>query len=191
MKRVLFGICTLIGMGLIATGITIIYKDNNNKRIALEQLKENIINNYEVFKSKVEVFSENRSNISQQLNDIKYLSELKTNYASLIQGFQNYEKSLRDIDEASADLKVDCLENTFKDTNINNKVSAFIINYEQVVNYFIKDVNDFNTEIQKYNAWVSSQTTPNEKDKLEEYKSTYVDYVDIDGDGVYSGVKNN
>ncbi len=191
MKRVLFGIITLLGIGLIATGITIIYKDNNNKRIALEQLKENIISNYEIFKSKVEVFSENRGNISQQLNDIKYLSELKTNYTSLIQSFQEYEQSLRDIDEASVELKVDCLENTFKDTNINNKVSAFIINYEQVVNYFIKDVNDFNAEIQKYNAWVSAQTVPNEKDKLQEYKSTYIDYVDIDGDGVYNGVKNN
>ena len=106
----------------------------------------------------------------------------------MISEYTKYEDTLKEIDESSKSLKVNCLENKFEEKEINNKVDAFIINYEQAVNYFIKDVEVFNKEIEKYNQWVEDVQVTNKYSKLAEYKSSYTEYVDINSDGVFNGV---
>ena len=189
MKKVVSIIFLIAGIISLSIGIGIMYKNESDKQKALEALKTSIVNDYEDFKVKVEVFSEERTNIYQNLNKITYLTDIKVNYASLIEEYKKYEKTLKEIDKVSKDLKVNCFEQEFKEVTINNKISAFIINYEQAVNYFIQDVNNFNEKVKLYNDWLKQTYSTAQVVELEEYVSSYTKYVDVNNDGVFEGVK--
>ena len=83
-----------------------------------------------------------------------------------------------------------CFKQEYNETEITNKVSAFTINYEQAVNYYIQDVEQFNEKIRSYNDWVQNTQVTDTYKTLEEFKSSYTEYVDINGDGIYNGVNN-
>lgn len=188
MKKVLSTIILITGFASIATGLGLMYKNESDRQKALESLKTSIVNDYEDFKVKVEVFSEERTNIYENLNKITYLTDIKTNYDSLIAEYTKYEQTLKEIDEVSKGLKVNCFEEEFKEITINNKISAFVINYEQAVNYFIQDVNNFNEKVRLYNDYLKQNQTTTEVEELKEYVSSYTEYVDVNGDKVFEGV---
>ena len=73
MKKVVSIIFLIAGIISLGIGIGIMYKNESDKQKALEALKTSIVNDYEDFKVKVEVFSEERTNIYQSLNKITYL----------------------------------------------------------------------------------------------------------------------
>lgn len=189
MKKVVSIIFLIAGIISLGIGIGIMYKNESDKQKALEALKTSIVNDYEDFKVKVEVFSEERTNIYQSLNKITYLTDIKVNYASLTEEYKKYEETLKEIDKVSKDLKVNCFEQEFKEVTINNKISAFVINYEQAVNYFIQDVNNFNEKVKLYNDWLKQTYPTAQVVELEEYVSSYTKYVDVNNDGVFEGVK--
>ena len=72
MKKVVSIIFLIAGIISLSIGIGIMYKNESDKQKALEALKTSIVNDYEDFKVKVEVFSEERTNIYQNLNKITY-----------------------------------------------------------------------------------------------------------------------
>ncbi len=189
MKKVVSIIFLVAGIISLGVGIGIMYKNESDKQKALEALKTSIVNDYEDFKVKVEVFSEERTNIYESLNKITYLTDIKTNYESLIEEYKKYEETLKEIDKVSKDLKVNCFEQEFKEVTINNKISAFVINYEQAVNYFIQDVSNFNDKVKLYNDWLKQNYPTEQVVELEEYASSYTKYVDVNNDGVFEGVK--
>ena len=187
MKKVLSIMFLVAGFAGIASGLGIMYQNEANRQNALEALKTSIVNDYEDFKVKVEVFSEERTSIYENLNKITYLTDIKTNYDSLVEEYTKYENALKEVDKASEDLKVNCFEEKFKEITINNKISAFVINYEQAVNYFIQDVSNFNEKVKLYNEYVKQN--PNKGlVELEEYQSSYTEYVDVNSDKVFEGV---
>ncbi len=189
MKKVVSIIFLVAGIISLGLGLGLMYKNESDKQKALEALKTSIVNDYEDFKVKVEVFSEERTNIYQSLNKITYLTDIKVNYDSLIEEYKKYEGTLKDIDKVSKDLKVNCFEEEFTEVTINNKISAFVINYEQAVNYFIQDVNNFNEKVKLYNDWLKQTNQTTGVVELEEYVSSYTKYVDVNNDGVFEGVK--
>ena len=189
MKKVVSIIFLVAGIISLGVGIGIMYKNESDKQKALEALKTSIVNDYEDFKVKVEVFSEERTNIYESLNKITYLTDIKTNYESLIEEYKKYEETLKEIDKVSKDLKVNCFEQEFTEVTINNKISAFVINYEQAVNYFIQDVSNFNDKVKLYNDWLKQNYPTEQVVELEEYASSYTKYVDVNNDGVFEGVK--
>lgn len=188
MKKVLSILFLVTGIASLGTGLGIMYKNESNRQKALEELKTSIVNDYENFKVKVEFFSEERTNIYENLNKINYLIDIKNNYDSLIAEYNKYEQTLKEIDEVSKNLKVNCFEEKFTEVAINNKISAFVINYEQAVNYFIQDVNKFNEKVKLYNDYLKQNQTATSVVELEEYISSYTEYEDINNDGVFEGV---
>lgn len=190
MKKKIAILILIIGIVSLVAGITVFISNKNEENKKLENLKTSIVNDYEIFKSKVESFSDERTIIYQDLNSISYLIDVRTNYENFINEFTKYEETLNEIEASSKTLKVNCLENTFTDTNINNKVEAFIITYEQAINYFIQDVEKFNQRIREYNDWIENSLETTTYTKLEEYNSEYKEYVDINNDGIFNGVEN-
>ena len=187
MKKVLSIMLLLTGFTCIGSGLGIMYKNEVDKQNALEALKTSIVNDYENFKTKVEVFSEERTSIYENLNKITYLTDIKTNYEDLVNEYTKYEETLKEIDKASTGLKINCFEEEFKEITINNKISAFVINYEQAVNYFIQDVENFNKKVVLYNDYVKEN--PNlGLVELQKYESSYQEYVDVNDDQVFEGV---
>lgn len=190
MKRIISIIFIILGCGSLTTGVVLRIIDQNKQNKALTSLKASIIEDYEVFKVKIESFSTERTSVYEGLNKITYLTELPANYESLVGEYTKYENSVKEIDESSKDLKVNCFKQEYNETEITNKVSAFTINYEQAINYYIQDVEKFNEKVRSYNDWVQNTQVTNVYKPLEEFKSSYTEYVDVNGDGIYNGVNN-
>ena len=177
MKKGLSILMLISGFACLGSGFGLMYKNESDRQNALTALKTSIVNDYEDFKTKVEVFSQERTNVYESLNKITYLKDIKNNYESLIEEYSKYEQTLKEIDKVSSDLKVNCFEEEFKEIPINNKITAFVINYEQAVNYFIQDVNSFNEKIKLYNDWVK-ENNPTGEVELKEFVSSYNEYID-------------
>ena len=188
MKKVLSILVLIAGVTSLGVGLGLMYKNESDRQNALETLKTSIVNDYENFKVKVEVFSEERTNIYENLNKINYLIDIKNNYNSLVEEYNKYEQTLKDIDEVSKELKINCFEEKFTEVAINNKISAFVINYEQAVNYFIQDVNNLNEKINLYNDYLKQNETTTGVVELKEYVSSYTEYEDVNDDGIFEGV---
>lgn len=190
MKRIISIIFIVLGCASLTTGVVFRIIEQNNQNKALASLKASIVEDYETFKVKIETFSTERTSVYEGLNQITYLTELPKNYENLVNEYTKYENTVKDIEESSKDLKENCFKQEYNETEITNKVSAFTINYEQAVNYYIQDVEKFNEKIRSYNDWVQNTQVTNTYKTLEEFKSSYTKYVDINGDGIYNGVNN-
>lgn len=190
MKRKLSLVIAIIGFVSLVVGSSLLIKGLTNSRNEYEALKASIVNDYEDFKVKIESFSEERTNIYEGLNKITYLTDVITNYDSLVQEYDKYGESLKEIELSSKDLKVNCYKKEFVETEITNKVSAFTINYEQAINYYIQDVEKFNEKVRAYNEWVENNQLEATFKIYDEYESIYKEYVDVNGDGIYNGVND-
>lgn len=189
-KKILIGILIIVVLAAIG-GVTMLIINKNEENKKYEALKQEVIENYDVFKKNVETFLENRTAVYEQINSVSYFTELSSKYNSIIDAYKKYEASLKVIEDTSTTLKEDCLNHTFKssDTDVNNKVEAFIINYEQAFNYFINDVKNINNEIDQYNEWVKNVQVTTEYKAIAKYESAYTEYVDLNGDGVFKGAE--
>lgn len=186
-RKISLGI-SIIGIICMLAGASLLVVNVNNGKKEYESLKNSIVNDYEDFKVKIESFSEERTNIYNSLNEITYLTDLSVNYDKLVQEYKDYELTLQEIENSSKNLKVNCYKKDYIETDINNKVSAFTINYEQAVNYYIQDVEAFNEKVRNYNNWIQTSQVATTYVELAEFESSYKEYVDINGDGIYNGV---
>ena len=186
-RKISLGI-SIIGIICMLAGASLLVVNVNNGKKEYESLKTSIVNDYEDFKVKIESFSEERTNIYNSLNEITYLTDLSVNYDKLVQEYKDYELTLQEIENSSKNLKVNCYKKDYIETDINNKVSAFTINYEQAVNYYIQDVEAFNEKVRNYNNWIQTSQVATTYVELAEFESSYKEYVDINGDGIYNGV---
>ena len=189
MKKIIAVIILLLGVGSLIAGVTIYVSKIKEEKRNYEELKTSIVNDYEVFKGKIESFSDQRTNIYQTLNSIAYYSDIANKYESLISDYKKYEEIVKEIDVASKGLKTHCQDNSFTEVDIKNKIEAFIINYEQAINYFIQDVNKLNERIKEYNNGIDNLTGTSTYKKLEEFTTEYTEYVDINNDGIFNGVE--
>ena len=190
MKRKISLVIAIVGLVSLIAGGSLLFKSLTASRDEYESLKTSIVNDYEDFKVKIESFSEERTNVYEGLNKITYLTDVVANYDLLVAEYDKYGETLKSIEEASKDLKVNCYKKDFVETEITNKVSAFTINYEQAINYYIQDVEKFNEKVRSYNEWVNTNNLQATYKVYAEYESLYKDYVDINGDGIFNGVNN-
>ncbi len=191
MKKKLLIVFIVIALIALGTGVGLFIKQKSDEHKRREELKASIVNDYETFKVKIENFSEQRQVISELLNGIKYSTDLNGKYKEITEDYKKYEQILTEIETASTDLKVNCLENEFTEVEIKNKVDAFIILYEQAYNYYIRDVDAFNQKIKDYNDWVKNTQVTSQYKALAEYEPAHTEFVDLNGDGKFVGKEDN
>lgn len=187
MKKKLALILLILGLLLLASGGALLVVNGfKNDKEELAKTMNIIVDDYEIFRQKVENFSTLRENIYNDVMNSQYYAEVYTNYNTNIQKLQQYEKAVAEVETASKNLKNSCIGKTFNDQGVINKCNAFVINYEQSINYFINDIERFNTRIKEYNTWLKNQTDTKYQ-TLTEYNANYKDYVDINNDKIFSG----
>lgn len=178
----LIGLILIIGGGALA-----VVKGFNGEKENLSKTMNIIVDDYSAFKTKIENFSSLREEIYTDIMNSQYYSEVFEKYNANIEKLTSYEGAVVQIDNVSSNLKKNCTSRKYNDQDITNKCNAFIINYEQSINYFINDINRFNTRIEEYNKWVTTENTNKKYTELEKFKSRYTDYVDINNDKISSG----
>ena len=180
----------LIVGGLILTivgSILLVSNGFKSEQKKLKQTMDTIVNDYTTFKTKVEEFSKLREQIYSDVMNSQYYSEIFNNYSANVEKLTKYEELVTEIDNVSKNLKKNCTERKYSDQDVTNKCNAFIINYEQSINYFINDITRFNEKIEEYNKWRTTENTDKKYTELGKYNTKYTEYVDINGDKKESG----
>lgn len=173
-------ILLVVGIILILSGLVvgIYYKKKINFQ-EKEKKEAGIIENYDLFKTKIESFNKEREKYYTEVVNDLYVENVEDSYENWVEILDNYTIIIDDVENASTTLKKECIEYVTNNQDIKNKCKAFIIAYETAMNYYVKDIELFNNTISNYND-------KNEKKTLDEYKGKY-EYTDIDYDGNFYG----
>lgn len=171
----------IVGVILVLLGVAIfIISDQNEKNMRDKENSEKIVAGFGNFSDAATVFSDKRVEVYDTMFQDVILEDyaaLKESYDTL---FNEYLKTLQDMDEAGKDLKELCPNHTYKDDDVVSKCSSYMTAYETSVNYFIKDMNLYNDQIELYNETAA--------EPIELYQNNqYSDYIDFNGDGTYLG----
>ena len=123
------------------------------------------------------MFNEIRSKYYKEVNDDLYPESVELDYENWIPILDEYTSRVDDVEEASSFLKQNCIDKSYSNKEIKSKCDAFVIAYETVINYYIKDIVSFNENI---DAYFNENNVSG--DKIKKYSLKY-EYVDSDNDG--------
>lgn len=188
----------ILGITFILSGVifalTNEYKENKQNMINEEnQIIDEILDVYEVFKKKTEEFSTKRDNINEDISEYtSYYTGMPVKYDEMIKELNQYETLVTEVEDTAMYLKNHCLNDNYSNSDANSKCNAYIINYEKTVNSFIGDIEFFNSKIEEYNNWILEENKElSEKEKyqaLEKFTpQKHKIYIDVNGDGTYLG----
>lgn len=138
---------------------------------------------FENFSTNTSLFEEARDELY-----VNYLGDLY--YDSLFQDdtiiknkLSNYENMVDELGKQAASLRKLCKDVYYPDSKVNSQCSNYESIYEQVVNYFVNDINLYNKNIDQYNNY---QTANGGVNLLNKYKTTKK-YLDYNNDKEFEG----
>lgn len=173
-------IAILIGVFLLAA-ITVFFVNYQKDKKETKQNMDKVIEEYQTFKTSMGEYAATRSTLYETVFKT-YLNEMQANYQSHLEQIKQYEEQVTKIEKDHKELEKLCRVVYLKD-EVDHKCEAYRLSYEQMNNYFVKDIARFNENIAKYNEW-KSETDAN----LEMYEmKTKRDYIDYNKDGTYFG----
>ncbi len=184
-KSVKIILCIVLGLVLIVSGIGVsVAMTVKEDRQQLQDLQNDIQDKYKGFKKEADLFPEARKNYQTNVVENLYIEAVTEEYAGWIEAIDAYRKIVDAVLAEAEPLKDLCIEKIYPDVTTKNDCEAYTINYETVMNYFVKDVEAFNEFMQKYYDEYEgdSETYPLYQLEKEKYQ-----YIDINDDGKYIG----
>ncbi len=185
MKKVLmtiYAVLIIAGLAIVFSYISFLVKEKNER----EAVKEKIDVQYIDFKKSVQTFSDVRTRLLKEISGI-YLEDLDKSHDVIEKILKDYDAAVKDIQTATKPLNETSQNLKTMDKDIQNKVSAFKINYEQSINYYVSDYEKLNEKVKLYNEYLEENAP--KKEKITLFKAIIDDYVDFDGNGVLLGAE--
>lgn len=184
--RILSGVTMFVAVVLIMIGYFIIFiNDYQVDAKEVSSYASLIKTSYKSHTLEVEEISYDIKNTS--IFNIKYYPELSSNYDINNQELLNIETKIKENEIMSEELLHECSVRDYNDYQIDYNCEMISYNYESIVNAYVSLVAKYNLLINNYNSWLEDQNINN--GKLNEYKAKYyIENVDINNDGEYSGV---
>lgn len=184
MKKKIIIVFLILGFVLIVLGTTSLVLVNiNRKNNEKKKIEETILNDHETFKEKTDKFNKIREKYYNDVVNDLYPELVEENYEKWITVLDEYTSIVDEVETSSNNLKSLCVNKYYSNKDISNKCEAFVIAYETVINYYVKDINAFNDDLEKYR-----NTVEEEKEGIDNYKLKY-NYSDINDDGDFKGLK--
>ena len=143
----------------------------------------NDVNNvFEVFSTNVSIFELNRENLYNTFNTFYYDTMYKQD-KTVKNELSNYEQLVDELTKNTYELNNLCEGMYYPDSVVNNRCSNYKNIYEQVVNYFVSDIEFYNSKITNYNEY---QANNNTLFRIRKY-TTNKTYIDYNGDNQFDG----
>lgn len=174
----------IFGILFIIVGIILLVcqevKSNKNKQ---KEMELTILETHDDFRKKVDSFNELRSSYYSEVVSDLYVETVKDNYKDWVLILDKYTEKVDSIEETSTYLKENCVNKYFSNKDVMNKCEAFVIAYETVINYYTKDLIEFNEVLELYRT---QNKVDLEKTDIKDYVSKY-NYMDVNSDGKFIG----
>lgn len=183
--RIMSVICLTTAFILITGGYSSMFFDSYRVDAQEKSLYSSMI------KTSFNSYIADTKNISYNIKNTnmfnsKYYFEIRSSYSNSIAELNEMELDIKNISVTSEALLYECKIRNYNDYEIDYKCDTIKHNYESLVNAYISIYNKYNEKIDLYNSWIERQNSNN---YLARYQSSYYsEYIDINNDGIYTGV---
>ena len=181
-RALIIGIVFLVFILFVILYLVIVYKNGQNEMRS--RMKE-VEAGYTTFKNHITDYNNARDAIYKEAMQDMLYTTLKEKDAANKLLFQTYEGTVTLLDEDYKKLKDKCMDVLYPNVSVNNKCEAFLLGYEEAINTYVMDIENYNKNIDSYNTYLKDTNNAVEVPlvKLEKKK----DYIDVDGNHIYQG----
>ena len=158
--------------------------------LGLKKDQETILNRINYVNDEFEIFSTNSSVFENYRNELYnvvlsnvYYDTMYDEDKTVKNKLSNYENLVDQLTKNTKKLNRLCEDVYYPDSKVNTKCSNYKLIYEQVINYFVSDINVYNENVKKYNEY---QKNNNSDLRVDKYKTTK-EYIDYNNDNEYDG----
>ncbi len=177
-RKVAYGILTLSLVLIISGGFSsFLIGLKNDKKETLNRM-EDVSDEFEVFSTNTSIFEQFRDDLYSEVLEGVVCDQLLLYDVQVKNKLSNYENLVDELEDNTLKMSKLCDDVYYPDSAINSKCSNYKSIYEQVVNYFVTDINNYNKNAKLCN---SINTT-----KIKSYK-TKKKYIDYNNDKKYDG----
>lgn len=147
----------ILGIVLIVGGFSfIVYGRVQEEKQFKQETKKIIEEEYEKFQVSIKTYEEARE-IFYEGFLYPYIDTLRKQHNKLEDLTLSYEKSILDFVEDSKYLKEKSIKFQTDDSQINDKLKAFKVNYNGALEYYLEDMEEANQKIKIYNETLQSE----------------------------------
>lgn len=174
-------IILVVGITLIIIGLSIlIYSNIHEQNQNTKKKEETVLTSYNTFKGSTELFNTAWDKFQTAVSSDLFVESVEDDYDVWQESIKEYKKAVDLVENDSKELKKVCINNYYKNKDVQNKCDAFIIAYETTINYFVKDIDTYNQFIKEYKK-------DNDNKEVSEYVQDIYEYIDINEDGRFIG----
>ena len=180
-KKLVLIIMTISFVLIIAGGVALFVVGLQADRKEVYNRIADVNNEFEEFSANTTIFENERDDLYNEVLTNMFYDTMKSQDKDVKERLSKYEKLVDIVTKNTKVLDKLCNNVYYPDSKVNTKCKNYKSIYEQVVNYFISDINVYNKNISDYNE---EQTDDN--NKLNKYKTNKV-YIDYNNDKSYDG----
>ena len=185
---IIIGIIVLLITGLSISGVYFIKSFTEDRKETLAIMEE-IKLKYNDFSPLVENFSESRAKFYTAKEDLFFLESINGNREAINTLMTEYNELVMNVHNSSTYLQENC-NRKYASSSVNNTCNLFKQGYEAVMNYYMTDIEVYNTLAKEYNNWLTENNLT-ETPLQEQQFTLYQKYIDYDKDGSYLGGNQN
>ena len=182
-KKSLFIIITLAFILIVSGGVASFVLGLKADREGIQKRVADVNNEYESFSTNTSIFEEKRDELYNTTLGNLFYETMKDEDAKVKEELKKYEDLVDILTKNTKTLDGLCDNVYYPDSKVNAKCANYKSIYEQVVNYFISDINVYNSNIDKFNEYQKS----NSSDIVIEKYKTDKKYIDYNNDKNYDG----
>ncbi len=138
---------------------------------------------FEIFSTNTTVFENVRDELYNQVLSKLYYDTMYQQDSDVKNALSNYEHLVDELMKNTYELNSLCENVYYPDKTANSRCKNYKSIYEQVVNYFVSDIDLYNKNIDKYNEYQVSLGTLY---RLRKYETNRT-YIDYNQDNQYDG----
>ena len=177
-----------IAYGLLVLSLVLIISGSfSSFLIGLRKDKENTLNlmkvvddEFETFSANTSVFESFREDLYAEVLEGVVCDQFVLNDTLIKNRLSNYENLVDELSKNVTKLDKLCVDVYYPNSSTNNKCLNYKSIYEQVNNYFVTDMNNYNKNVKTCNSNTTSENN------IKEFKNTKK-YIDFNGDKKYDG----
>ena len=183
-RKLSFTFMTLGFVLVMAGAVSTFILGLQGEREAFYKKIDDVNNEFETFSTNTSAFEAIRDELYNVVFSNVYYDTMYEEDKNIKTKLSNYEQLVDELTRNTNYLDKLCSSSNRSFDDLKTKCSKYKNIYEQAVNYFVSDIEDYNANVLKYNEYQKSLN--NISYQIEKYE-TKKNYIDYNNDSVYDG----
>ena len=182
-RKIAYGLLVLSFVLIMSGGFSSFIRGLRDDHQQVLHRMDDVSLQFEGFSTKTTLFEDFRDELYNDVLGNVYYDTMFVTDELVKDKLKEYEALVDDISKDALELDQLCGNVYYPQVEINSMCSNYKSIYEQVVNYYVTDIQTYNDNVNKYNEY---QSAIQSNLLVEEYQTKYR-YIDYNGDKVFDG----